>query len=249
MNNVVAIIQARMGSTRLPGKVMKDLLGKPVLGHVIERVGRCETIQTIVVATTDGPMDDPIADLARQYRTQVFRGSEADVLSRYYHAAVENHAETVVRITSDCPLFDPIIGDDIIRFYQSHTYDIVSNAGPLNTKRTYPPGTDTEVFSMAGLADAYAHAVEAYQREHVTPYIYEKKTNRVFHYQCATDFSDYRLTLDTPEDFQLIQTVYQALYRGTHDFYLSDIMALLETNPELREINQNVRQKHYTQIQ
>lgn len=247
MEKTVAIIQARMGSTRLPGKVMKNLCGKPVLEHVIGRASRMEEVDEIVIATTILSQDRVIAELAKKLSVGCYRGSENDVLSRYYFTAREYGADHIVRITSDCPVFDPIVGDEVVRFYHEHDYDIVSNAGALDSGRTFPPGLDTEVFSFPVLEKAFKNATEPYQREHVTPYIYEQMVNKVFHFNCSKDYSHFRWTLDTDQDLQLIQSIYGSLFRGGHDFFMSDIVALMEQQPHLRLINADTYQKKYTE--
>lgn len=245
MAKTVAIIQARMGSTRLPGKVLKDLCGKPVLVHVIERVRQMQTVDDIVIATTTLAQDDIIAGLCDTLSVHCFRGSEADVLSRYYLAAREHRADHVVRITSDCPLYDPVIGDLVVGFYHEHEYDIVSNAGALDSKRTCPPGLDTEVFSFRVLEEAFQLAAETYQREHVTPFMYEQAANRVYHFNCPEDYSHFRWTLDTGADLCLIESIYGELFRGRHDFYMADIVALMSRQPDLGKINSHISQKGY----
>lgn len=237
-----AIIQARMGSTRLPGKVMKNLLGKTVLAHVIERVKQAKILDDIIIATTKKDDDDCIADEALRCGVKVFRGSEEDVLSRYYFAAKENNTDIIVRITSDCPLIDPNVINDIVSFFKQNRYDIVTNAGIDLTQRTYPRGLDTEVFSYTVLEEAYKNATEKYQREHVTPYIYEN-AKRIFYYKNDINYSHYRWTLDTEEDWMLIKKLYEHLYHGKHDFYMSDVLMVMEQNPELFQINKDVKQK------
>jgi spore coat polysaccharide biosynthesis protein SpsF len=237
-----AIIQARMGSTRLPEKVMKNLLGKTVLEHVIERVKQSKLIDEIIIATTTHERDAVIEFEALRCGAKAFRGSEDDVLSRYYYAVKDNDLDVVVRITSDCPLIDPQVLDEVIQYYVTNDYDIVSNAGSDLSKRTYPRGLDTEVFSFKVLENAFINAKEAYQREHVTPFIYEN-TNQAFYYKNSVDNSKYRWTLDTDEDFKLISEVYKHLYNGVHDFYLSDIVKLFEKMPDLYEINAHIEQK------
>ena len=176
-----AIIQARMGSTRLPEKVMKNLQGKTVLEHVIERVKQSKLIDEIIIATTTHERDAVIEAEALRCGVKSFRGSEDDVLSRYYYAAKENNIDVVVRITSDCPLIDPEIIDNIVIFYENNNYDIVTNAGSDVANRTYPRGLDVEIFSFDILENAYNNASEKYQREHVTPYIYEVTQNRFYY--------------------------------------------------------------------
>lgn len=241
-----AIIQARMGSTRLPGKVLKILMGKTVLQHVIERVQQVSSIDEIVIATTTLNQDDLIVNEAAKCGVNHFRGSEEDVLARYYWAAKNSNADIVVRITSDCPLIDPVVTDKIIEFYQKHNYDLVTNAGSDLSQRTYPRGLDTEVFSFDVLETAFYKADKQYQREHVTPYIYEN-SSKIYYYKNTIDYSMHRWTLDTDDDFSLIQEIYGHLYKGQHDFYLADIIKLLEKNPELVEINAHIAQKSIAQ--
>lgn len=239
---VTAIIQARMGSTRLPGKVMKELFGKTVLQHVVDRVSQSKFIDDIVIATTILNRDDEIIEEAKKCGVQHFRGSEDDVLSRYYYAAKENKSDIVVRITSDCPLIDPNIIDKIIGFYKNEKYDIVTNAGSYLKQRTYPRGLDTEVFSFGMLEQAFNYANEKYQREHVTPYIYEN-SNEIYYYKNKADYSNYRWTLDTSEDFELISKIYEYFYNGEHDFYLDNIVELFNQKPEFSRINEHIEQK------
>ena len=239
---ITVIIQARTGSTRLPGKVMKELCGKTVLAHDIERVSQAKLVDEIIIATTTHDSDDVIVQEAERLGVKVFRGSEDDVLSRYYFAAKEAEADVVVRITSDCPLIDPVILDDIIRVFLDGSYDIVTNAGNDLSKRTFPRGLDAEVFSFEMLETAHLKAVETYQREHVTPYIYENAKS-VFYYQNDVDYSKYRWTLDTEEDWLLISAIYQRLYHGEHNFYFKDILSVMEENPELYNINKDIEQK------
>ncbi|SMC40289.1 cytidylyltransferase domain-containing protein [Sporomusa malonica] len=239
----VAIIQARMGSTRLPGKILIDLMGKTVLQHVIERVQQAKSIDEIVIATTTLDQDDAVVEEAIKCGVKYFRGSEADVLARYYFAAKANSADVVVRITSDCPLIDPLVTDNIVNFFKNENiYDIVTNASSDLGTRTYPRGLDTEVFSFDVLEKAYKQAEKQYQREHVTPYIYENST-QVYYYKYIVDYSMYRWTLDTEEDFALIKEIYSHLYRGTHNFYLLDIINVFNDHPELIGINQHIEQK------
>ncbi len=239
---IVTIIQARMGSTRLPGKIMKDLFGKSVLAHVIERVKQIKSIDDIVIATTILERDDVVVQEAQSQGARVFRGSEDDVLSRYYHAAKKYDARSVVRITSDCPLIDPFVSDKIIACFQKNEYDLVTNAGSDLAQRTYPRGLDTEVFSFQALEEAFNKAAERYQREHVTPYIYEH-SDRIYYYKSQNDYSRHRWTLDTTEDLALISEIYWHLYKRKHDFYLAEILKLLEQYPGLVMLNEHVTQK------
>lgn len=240
--SIGAIIQARTGSTRLPGKVMMELGDNTVLGHVIERVRQTQTIDRIIIATSELEADDDIVEEALLNGALVSRGSESDVLSRYYQAAVDFGLDHIVRITSDCPLIDPQVVDIIVSFYLEHDYPIVTNAGSVLSERTFPRGLDIEIFSFAALEEANQEARENYQREHVTPYIYENN-NDVYHYKNDIDYSLHRWTLDTAEDWELIKEIYNNLYKGKHDFYLKDILALFDEKPELFLINKDIEQK------
>lgn len=239
---IAAIIQARMGSTRLSGKVMKDLNGKTVLSHVIERVRQSKLIEDIIIATTIHERDNIIETEAINYGSKVYRGSEDDVLSRYYFAAKENNVDTIIRITSDCPLIDPNVIDEIIKFYLKGNYDLVTNAGSDLTQRTYPRGLDTEIFSFEVLENAFINGKESYHREHVTPFIYEH-SKKIYYFKNKVDYSKYRWTLDTEEDYKLISEIYNRLYKGTHDFYLPDIIELFKAEPGLFTFNAHIEQK------
>jgi spore coat polysaccharide biosynthesis protein SpsF len=238
----VAIVQARMGSTRLSGKVMRVLCGKTVLEHDIERIRQSKYIDEIIIATTISKNDDIIEKESLRCGTNCFRGSEEDVLNRYYLAAKEKGADIVVRITSDCPLFDPKVLDEMLEFYNSHNYKVLTNAGIGTSQRTYPRGLDTEIFTYEALEQAYQNATEKYQKEHVTPYIYEN-IKEIYYYKNPIDYSKYRWTLDTEEDWKLIQSIYEYLYHGAHDFYLDKIIELMLEYPELYNINKDVEQK------
>lgn len=242
MQKIVAIIQARMGSTRLEGKVMKSLCGKTVLSHDIERIKQSKLINEIVIATTEYDRDNIIVNESLKNGVKVYRGSEEDVLSRYYEAAIEYNADIIVRITSDCPLIDPFVIDDVIEHYLESDYDLVTNGGLDLSMRTYPRGLDVEVFSFKMLKEANGYASRKYEREHVTPYIYEN-SKKIYYYKNKTDESKYRWTLDTDEDLELIEAIYDNLYQGKHDFYFSEILDLFTRKPELFDINKYVEQK------
>lgn len=241
----VAIIQARMGSTRLPGKVMRPLCGKSVLEHVIDRVRASGAVDDILVATTDQPADDAIAMLAESLGATRFRGSEADVLSRYYFAALQGAADTVIRVTSDCPLFDGDLLRAMIEAFRrqrdgSNHVDYLSNT--LN--RTYPRGLDAEIFTFASLERAHREATQAFEREHVTPYIYNHpELFSLQNFARDIDHSRYRWTLDTAEDWRLIEAIYTALYRPGRLFGTAEILELLARQPALVALNAHVAQK------
>ena len=236
---IVTIIQARMGSTRLPGKVMKDLGGDTVLARVVHRLRRAALLGEVVVATTTQPADDIILEECRRLSVQVFRGDENDVLDRYYRAAEWAKAEAVVRITSDCPLIDSEISDETVRRFLDQQPDYASNA----LARTYPRGLDTEVMTRQTLARAWQEAHQPYQRVHVTPYIYENPSRfKILSVRADTDYSSHRWTLDTPEDLAFVRGVYKRM--GNDDsFHWRDVLALLDREPALMDLNRNVMQK------
>jgi len=228
-----------MGSTRLPGKVLKDLGGETVLARVVGRLRRATTVDEIVVATTDSAADDAIVRECHRLKVSSFRGSENDVLDRYYRAAQVCAARTVVRVTSDCPVIDPQLVDETVRVFQQQRGDYASNAFP----RTYPRGLDTEVFTVAALEQAWRDAHEPYEREHVTPYFYEHpELFRLVSLRGEIDCSQYRWTLDTAEDLELLRTIY-ARFGNQDDFSWSEVIQLMEREPELTELNSRVVQK------
>lgn len=237
---VVAIIQARMGSTRLPGKVMMQLQNQSVLKHVINRVSKVDLINQVVIATTKNEIDDVIVDEAYKAGATVYRGSEDDVLSRYYEAALKWSADIVIRITSDCPLIDHVVLSEILEFYLDNNYDYVSNT----LSRTYPRGLDIEVFSFPCLEKVYKSAQHPEYREHVTPYIYGNTEKfKIYDFQSPENFSQYRWTLDTIEDWTLIEIIYNTLYKDKRIFEWMEVVRLMEENPHFLDINAHVEQK------
>ncbi len=246
--SVVAIIQARMGSSRLPGKVLKDIGGEPMLFRVVVRARHAQSIGRVVVATTTDPGDDPVFDFCRKQGFPVFRGDPFDVLDRYYQAAIHFNAETVVRLTADCPLIDPAEIDRTVRAFQSAKVDFAANRLPPPWKRTTPIGMDTEVVTMAALTRAWREADAKYAREHVMPYLYEDpgrfKTLLVDH---DPDWGDLRLTVDTPEDLELARQIY-SLFGNAEDFNMEDIVNLLTDHPELSAINADIRHKSFKDV-
>jgi spore coat polysaccharide biosynthesis protein SpsF len=236
---IAAIIQARMGSTRLPGKVLMDLAGQAVLERVVRRVQRSALIGKVEIATTTSASDDTIVDLAKQIGVPAFRGSEEDVLDRYWQASQKCDAEVVVRITSDCPVIDPELIDETIRMFLDQRADYASNS----ITPTYPRGLDTEVFTVAALERAWKNAVKPYEREHVTPYFYEHpELFRLASLNNKTDYSLHRWTLDTPEDLEFVRAVYNN-FPGRDYFGWREVLELVERNPALAAINSYIRQK------
>jgi spore coat polysaccharide biosynthesis protein SpsF len=238
----VIIVQARMTSTRLPGKVLKPVLGKTLLEYLVERLRRVRLADDIVIATTTNDTDQPIVDLCKKLGVAVTRGSEHDVLARYYEAARMHEAEVIVRVTSDCPAIDPAIVDKVIGFYRDHgkEYDYVSNS----LEQSYPYGMAVEVFPFKSLELAYREAKAEPEREHVSPFLYTRperfRIGQVLHHE---DLSYHRWTVDTPEDFELIRRLLEALYPVKPEFDMADVLALLEKHPDWVEINSHVRQK------
>jgi spore coat polysaccharide biosynthesis protein SpsF len=221
---IVMIVQARLGSKRLPGKILKEVEGKPLLAYQLERLEKVKGIHRLVVATPDSYQDEPILELCRQLGVSTFKGSEMDVLSRYYLAAKEYGADIVVRVTSDCVLIDPAIIDTVIGEYTDSpsAVDYVSNC----LKRTFPVGMDTEVFSMKALEMAYKLSKDDRDREHVTRYIYTHPDMFALKNVANPegDESHIHLAVDTEQDFRLIKKILEDLEPG---FSLQDVMALL----------------------
>ncbi len=241
MKNAV-IMQARVGSSRLHAKVLKELCGKTVLEHDVERIRQAKTVDDIIIATTDKAEDAAIVEVAERCGAKVFRGSENDVLDRYYQAAKHYQVENVIRITSDCPLIDPFVIDEVVTDYNCKQCDIITNVPNEWETMSYPRGLDLEIFPFTWLEKAWTEATDSYDREHVSPYIYDHAQNRVY-YKYDKDYSQYRWTLDTEEDWQVIQKIYEHFYHGVHNFYFEDIVAYMQEHPEIAQINAEVVQK------
>ncbi len=258
----IAIIQARMSSSRLPGKVLLDINGEPMLAHVIERAKRAKLVDEVVLATTTDPSDDPVAEFCAERGYNFTRGSLHDVLDRYYQAAKEYNAEIIVRLTADCPVLDSDVVDKTIesreKRAESGGFDFVANRLPPPMGRTFPIGLDTEVCTFAALEKAWKNATEKHQREHVMPYFYENtnlQTCQHSNLQTGTsprgfkiallnhhpDYGNLRWTVDTPEDLEFIRQIFARFdYDG---FGWHDILSLLEKEPELSLINANIHHK------
>ena len=242
----VAIIQARMGATRLPGKVLKPLGGSSVLGNVLTRVKECSRLDRIIVATTDAPADDVVAAESRKFGAGCFRGSEQDVLSRYYGAAQMAEAEVVIRVTADCPLYDGTLLDRMLAVFHRVNKDTTLPLDYMSNvlERTFPRGLDTEIFTFAALERAHREAKQRHEREHVTPYLYHHpELFRLRSFKSDTNLSTHRWTLDTPEDWQFIEEVYQSLCRNGQIFSTAAVLKLLNERPELTNLNAHVEQK------
>lgn len=236
---VVAIIQARMGSTRLPGKVLKDIGGQTMLARVVRRTQQAASVDEVVVATSASATDVPIVSECSRLDVPVFRGDEEDVLDRFYQAAQVHNAQAVVRITSDCPLIDPSVIDKVVYAFMTTQPDYACNI----LERTYPRGLDTEIMSLSALGRAWRGATDVYQRVHVTPYLYQNPDLfRLLSVTNAQDYSGYRWTVDTLEDLVFVRAVYEGL--GNHNqIGWQDVLCLLQQNPALVDLNRSVQQK------
>jgi spore coat polysaccharide biosynthesis protein SpsF len=237
---VVVIIQARMESTRLPGKVLMDVAGRPMLAQQVRRLKQCHLADEIIVATTTEEADDPIAKLAGQEGVGYFRGSSEDVLHRFVEAARHTHADVVVRVTADCPLIDPTITDKVIHELceYSHLCDYASNV----TRRTYPRGLDTEAFHWDTLLRIERMAQSQIAREHVT---IVPRSERPDLFLCRLvedeqDNSDLRWTVDTENDLRLVRHLYENLAMGERSVTYSEVLSYARSHPELSQINQNI---------
>jgi len=240
----VAIIQARMGSTRLSGKVLMEISGQSMLAWVVNRTRRARKIDEVVVATSLSPRDDVIAAECNTFGVSIFRGSENDVLDRYYRAADEFQADIVVRITSDCPLIDPVVIDGVVGEFNSTVVDYASNT----LERGYPRGLDVEVFSQVALEEAWRRADRPHERVHVTPYIHGNPDQfRLHSVLCEDDHSDLRWTVDTTADLQVVRGITEAL-GGRDDFGWQDALEIVQRNPHLADINRLVRQKALEEV-
>jgi len=229
------IIQARMGSSRLPGKVlMKSDNGKPLLHYVINQLQYCTKVKSLVIATTTNQEDDEIEKFANVNSVSIFRGNEKDVLDRYYQCAKKYSFSTIVRITADCPLIDPSIVDKVTERFFSGNYDFATNT----LVRTFPIGTDVEVFSFSALETAWKNAQLPSEREHVTPYIRNQGIFKIINVQNDKNISSLRLTVDRIEDFELIKQILKNIV--INPIHLRDVLELFSRKPELIEINNHI---------
>jgi spore coat polysaccharide biosynthesis protein SpsF len=234
---VVGIIQARMGSTRLPGKVLRPLAGEPMLARCVGRLQHARTLDQVVVATTTGPEDDAIVDLCRARGWAWFRGECDDVLDRYYRAARQFNASVVVRVTSDCPLLSPRLVDRVVGALGSA--DLASNVIPHHT---WPRGLDTEAVRMDALERAWREDANPATREHVTLYLKRHPERfRLVEVNNEEDLSEMRWTVDTPDDYTFASRVYR--HFGHDGFSWREVLALVRSHPEIAELNRHVQQK------
>ncbi|MBM3702108.1 MAG: acylneuraminate cytidylyltransferase [Actinobacteria bacterium] len=235
---IIAIIQARIASARLPGKVMFDLEGETVLEQVIKRVKSSKMIDDIIIATTIKKADLKIVKICNNIGIKYFCGSEEDVLDRYYQAAKLFNPKQVARITSDCPLIDPKVIDKVIRLHLKEKADYTSNT----LKEIFPDGEDVEIFTFETLNKAWRNAKLLSEREHVTPYI--KKHPKIFkirNLENDKNLSNKRWTLDNPEDYEFIKVIYKNLYVKNHLFGVEEILDFLNRNPDVERINEHIK--------
>jgi spore coat polysaccharide biosynthesis protein SpsF len=254
MQRPVAIIQARMGSTRLPGKVLLPIVGKPMLWHIVQRLRSVPQLVDVVVATTSHPGDQVILDFCHQHGIASFAGEENDVLDRFYQAAVHYQGDPVVRVTGDCPLVDSVIVEKLMKLYGTGRYDhvgVATGAGGLFLKgHQFPDGLDAECFSFESLERAWREATLPVDREHVTPYLWRnKKLFRCGNLISDRDYSHFRWTVDDEADFRLVSRIYETLYQESKPFLMADILNYLQKHPELARINEShIGQEGYLEI-
>jgi spore coat polysaccharide biosynthesis protein SpsF len=252
-----------MNSSRLPGKVLLDLTGQPMLARVVTRTRRARSVQQALVATTTDASDDPVAAYCNSIGIPCTRGSQHDVLDRYYQAAKQAKAEVIVRITADCPVIDPVLIDDCANTLLEGSFDFTCNRLPPPFTRTYPIGLDTEVCTFTALEKAWVEAREMFHREHVMPYLYEggvlstiraqlsagvsQRGFRIAQLHHILDYGAYRWTVDTPEDLEFMRQVYNR-FDGRDDFSWKDVLDLVQAEPDLMKINASVKHKTLKEI-
>ncbi len=240
---IVAIVQARMASTRLPGKVLADIGGEPMLVREVERAMRAELVDQLVVATTNDSEDEPIAELCHERGYACYRGSSLDVLDRVYEAAKLHQAEIAVRLTGDCPLIDPSLIDQTIAALMAADPPVDFAANRLPDDKSFPVGTDTEVCTFAALERAWIEATQPHEREHVMPYLYEDSARfRTLLVRSDEDYSHYRWTVDTEQDLEVVRQVF-AHFGGRNDFNWIEVLDLFKAQPQLLHLNAEVEHK------
>ena len=245
---IVAIIQARMTSTRLPGKVLLDIAGFPMLYHVIKRVSSAKMIDQIVVATTDDPADDPIEEFCNSNNVLCFRGHTFDVLDRYYQTASKFQADIIVRITADCPMLDPTLIDSLIQSFLEAGVDFAANRLPPPWKRTYPIGLDIEIVRFDAMKKAWQKAESEFEREHVMPYLYDEPGRfKIMLAHHEPDYGEKRWTVDTLLDLALVNKIFEH-FAPRIDFSWMEVIDLIKRNPDLENINIRVRAKNVDEV-
>jgi spore coat polysaccharide biosynthesis protein SpsF len=237
-----------MNSSRLPGKVLLDIGGQPMLVRVVERARRAQSIDGVIIATTNDPSDDLLEAECQRRGYPIYRGSQFDVLDRFYQAARQAQADVIVRLTADCPVIDPAVIDLTVAAFHAGEADFAANRLPPPWKRTFPIGLDTEVCSFAALKRAWKEASLPFEREHVMPYFYDQEGRfKVVVIDHSPDCGGYRWTVDTPEDLQLLREIF-ARFNGDDQFSWLDVLALVQREPDLLQINAAVKAKQAMEI-
>lgn len=237
MAKIVAIVQARMDSSRLPGKVLKEILGKPMLWHLATRVQKAEYVDDVVIATTTHKDDDSLEKFAVHSNLGIYRGSENDLVDRFYNAAKKYDADVVVRVWGDCPLIDPNLIDKVLLGFINGSYDYANNFNP----RTYPQGMDFEIYSFKSLQRIWNETDDKFYREYPFEYIYANSDSfKTLYDKNNIDLSDIHLTVDYIADFELVTAIFKSLQSNTRTFQLGEILELLESYPVLKKMNQGL---------
>lgn len=239
--NISAVVQARMGSTRLPGKVMLKLSNKPILEHIVKRLELCNSFKKIIIATSTDKKDDIIFKFCKDKNYSVYRGSKFDLLDRYYHVAKKYNLDGIIRITADCPVIDPLIVDRIVNYFKENNIDLCGLDGD------FPDGLDCYIMSFKALKIAWEKAKLKSDREHVGPYIIRNKNKfKIKKMYIFKNLSHHRWTIDRPEDYKLLSIIYECLYDEKKPFFTSDILNLISKKPELLKINNHIiRNENY----
>jgi spore coat polysaccharide biosynthesis protein SpsF len=245
---IVAIIQARMTSSRLPGKVLKEIAGVPMIAHVINRVSKARFVDQVIIATTDDPADDLIEKFCNESGYTCFRGHHFDVLDRYYQAALSFQANIIVRITADCPLIDADLIDHLIMSFIETNVDFAANRLPPPWKRTFPIGLDIEIVGLKALEKAWKEASLPYEREHVLPYLYDQPNRfKILLMQHEPDYGNKRWTVDTPEDLELLNQIFNQ-FSPRIDFSWLEVIKVIEQIPDLEKINRVISAKNVVDV-
>ena len=247
---VIAIVQARMGSSRLPGKSLERIGNWQLIDLVLHRTTNAKLVDKVVLATTVNPLDDVLENHVSNLGFEVYRGSEEDVLSRFYYAAKRHNPEAVVRVTGDCPLISPFLIDSAVACFLEKNVDYLALSIGEEKLLAFPRGLDVEVAGFSSLRDAFKNAKEKYEREHVTPYLYTRDEHTKYYIKPSAEESrpKYRFCVDTARDLEMIRCIYSHFGNRLLDVEVDEIIEFLDRNPGVVEINQGVRQKHYKEV-
>lgn len=241
-HNIIAAIQARMGSNRLPKKVMREILGKPMLWHIFRRLRTVSNITDVVISTTLNPLDKDIIEFAKEYKIKYYAGSENDIVDRMYQTAKYFDATALIRITADCPVVDPFIVENLVNSFLQNNFDYVSNWSPQ--KRTYPHGLEVEIYSISCLDRLWNEVKDPLLREWIPFNIHENPDKfDIKILENETDITEFRWTVDYKEDLILIEKIYSELYRDDYIFTMEDILKIIDTTPDLKKINDKYKEK------